>query len=55
MNTTTSVHRNVVSLGLPRPVPAPITYVQALPAAMTNNANLPTPVPALSAVEQLPR
>jgi hypothetical protein len=39
-----------VSLSLPRPIPALITYVQAVVAAMTNNANFPTPVPALALI-----
>lgn len=50
MSTTKSVHRNVVALSLPRPIPALITYVQAVLAAMTNNAHFPTPVPPLSAL-----
>jgi len=48
LNATKSVHRNVVSLSLPRRVPALITYVQAVLVALTNNANFPTSVPALS-------
>jgi hypothetical protein len=48
LNATKSVHRNVVSLSLPRRVPALITYVQAVLAALTTNANFTTPVPALS-------
>lgn len=50
MNPTKSVHRNLVTLSLPRTIPALITYTQAMLAAMTNNANFPTPLPALSAV-----
>jgi len=50
LNPIKSVHRNLVSLSLPRSVPALITYTQAVLAALTNNANFTTPVPALSAV-----
>jgi hypothetical protein len=50
VNPTKSVHRNVVSLALPRVIPALITYVQAVLAAVTNNAYFPTPVPALSVI-----
>ena len=50
MNQVQSVKRSLVTLSLPRRVPAIITYTQAVLAAMTNNANFPTPVPALSAI-----
>jgi hypothetical protein len=50
LSSTKSVHRNLVSLSLPRSVPALVAYVQTVLAAMTNNADFPTPVPALSAV-----
>jgi hypothetical protein len=48
MNPTKSVHRSLVTLKLPRRVPALITYAQSVLAAMTNNAHFPTPVPALA-------
>jgi hypothetical protein len=50
VTTSKSVNRSLVTLNLPRRVPALITYVQAVLAALTNNANFPTPVPALSAL-----
>ncbi len=50
MQQVKSVQRSLVTLSLPRRVPAIITYVQAVLAAMTNNPNFPTPLPALSAV-----
>jgi hypothetical protein len=50
VNTLKSVNRSLVTLSLPRSIPALITYTQAVLVAMTNNANFPTPLPALSAV-----
>ena len=50
METVESVHRILVTLNLPRRVPALITYTQAVLAAITNKANFPTPSPALSAI-----
>lgn len=50
MQQVKSVQRSLVTLSLPRRVPAIITYTQAVLAAMTNNPNFPTPLPALSAV-----
>jgi hypothetical protein len=45
-----STHRSLVSLHLPRPVPALIPYAQAVIVAMTNNPHFPTPLPALADV-----
>lgn len=50
MNQIQSVKRSLVSLSLPRRVPALITYAEAVLAAMTNTPNLPTPLPARSAI-----
>jgi hypothetical protein len=50
LNPTKSVHRSLVTLKLPRRVPALITYAQTVLEAMTNNAHFPTPVPALTAI-----
>jgi len=43
-----STHRSFVSLRLPRPVPALVTYAQGVVAAMTSNAHFPTPLPPLT-------
>jgi hypothetical protein len=45
-----SVQRSLVTLNLPRRVPALIPYVQSVVTVMTSNAHYPTPVPALSDV-----
>jgi hypothetical protein len=45
-----SIHRSLVALKLPGPVPALITYVTGIVKAMTGNPNFPTPPPALTAV-----
>jgi hypothetical protein len=50
VNPSKSVHRNLVTLDLPRSVPAIISYAQSVLAAMTNNPNFPTPIPALTEV-----
>jgi len=50
MTQSKSIHRVLVSLNLPRPVPALIPYAQAVVVAMTNNAHFPTPLPALTDV-----
>jgi hypothetical protein len=50
MSTTKSVHRSLVSLALPKKVPALITYAQSVVTAMTGNTSLPTPAPTLAAL-----
>lgn len=50
MNQNKSVHRILVILNLPRPVPALVTYAQSVITAMTNNPHFPTPSPALAEV-----
>jgi hypothetical protein len=50
MNPIKSVQRSLVTLNLPRRIPALITYVQAVLVAMTNNPNFTTPLPALSVI-----
>ena len=50
MNPIKSAQKNYVSLKLPRPVAAFITYVQGILAAMTNNPHFPTPTPTLAVV-----
>jgi hypothetical protein len=50
LNPSKSVHRNLVTLNLPRRIPALISYAQSVLTAMTNNPNFPTPTPALTEV-----
>jgi hypothetical protein len=45
-------HRSLVSLKLPTPVPALITYARQIVKAMTGNPAFPAPVPALATVTQ---
>jgi hypothetical protein len=45
---TKTNHRTIVSLKLPSPVPALITYVQGIVTAMTGNPSFPTPTPPLA-------
>jgi hypothetical protein len=48
MTTTNVTHRPVVSLKLPRPNSAFITYAQAIVKGMTGNAYFPAPSPTLA-------
>jgi hypothetical protein len=50
LNQNKSTHRSFVSLHLPQPVSALITYAQSVVAAMTNNPRFPTPIPPLADV-----
>jgi hypothetical protein len=50
MSATKSVHRSLVSLDLPKKVPALISYANSVVTAMTGNTSLPTPAPTLAAV-----
>jgi len=50
MSTTKSVHRSLVSLDLPKKVPALISYATSLVTAMTGNTSFPTPAPALASI-----
>ena len=50
MSATKSVHRSLVSLDLPKKVPALISYATSVVTAMTGNTSLPTPAPTLAAV-----
>lgn len=45
-----SIHRSVVTLNLPRAVPALISYAENIVKRMTVNPSFASPVPALSAV-----
>jgi hypothetical protein len=50
MSTTKSVHRSIVSLDLPKKVPALISYATSVVTAMTGNPSFPTPAPTLAEV-----
>jgi hypothetical protein len=50
MSTTKSVHRSLVSLDLPKKVPALISYATSVVTAMTGNTSLLTPAPTLPAL-----
>jgi hypothetical protein len=50
MTTPKGINRAVVTLKLPRPVPALIKYGRAIVTAMTNNPNFTNPEPALASV-----
>jgi hypothetical protein len=50
MSATKSVHRSLVSLDLPKKVPALISYATSVVTAITGNTSLPTPAPTLAAV-----
>jgi hypothetical protein len=50
VTTTKGTRRSLVSLKLPKAVPALITYAQGIVTSMTNNAHFTTPVPPLSAL-----
>jgi hypothetical protein len=52
MTTTIATHIPIVSLKLPEPVPALITYAGGIVKAMTGNASFPTPTPTLASVTQ---
>jgi hypothetical protein len=47
---TVKVSRSLVSLKLPKPAPALITYAQGIVKGMTGNAYFTTPIPALTAI-----
>ena len=47
---TTPIHRSLVALKLPRPVPALIAVAKAIVQAMTNNPSFPAPTPSLGDV-----
>ena len=49
MSTTKSVHRSLVSLDLPKKVPALISFAISVVTAMTGNASFPTPAVAFAA------
>ncbi len=48
--TTKSIRRPTITLGLPRSVPALISYAQGIVTRMTGNPSFPAPVPTLAAV-----
>jgi hypothetical protein len=50
LSTTKTTNRPTVSLALPRPVPALITYATRIVTQMSGNAAFPSPVPALTEV-----
>jgi hypothetical protein len=50
MTTPKGINRALVTLKLPKPVPALIKYGRAIVTAMTGNANFTNPEPALAAV-----
>ncbi len=50
MTTPKGINRAIVTLKLPRPVPALIKYGRAMVTAMTNNPNFTNPDPALASV-----
>jgi hypothetical protein len=50
VNQNKSTKRSLVSLHLPEPVPALVTYSQSVVTAMTNNPNFTTPLPSLADV-----
>ncbi len=52
MATLKAPHRSIVSLALPKTVPALISYAEQVVKAMTNNASFPTPSPTLAAISQ---
>jgi hypothetical protein len=49
-NNNTSVHRVLVALAMPKPVPAFIVYVRNVVERITGNAFFPTPVPTPIAI-----
>jgi cell pole-organizing protein PopZ len=50
MSTTKSVQRSLVSLDLPKKVPALISFATSVVTAMTGNPSFPTPAPTLAEV-----
>jgi hypothetical protein len=50
MTTTKIAHRSLVSLSLPKAVPALVTYATGIVNAMTGNTWFPSPLPTLAAV-----
>jgi hypothetical protein len=48
--TIKTTHRSLVSLSLPKSVPALIVYAQGIVKRMTGNPSFPNPVPALAAI-----
>jgi hypothetical protein len=49
-STTSSTHRAVAVLNLPKRMPAHITYAQGIVTAMTNNPSFPSSTPTLAAI-----
>jgi hypothetical protein len=49
-NNKTSVHRVLVALAMPRPVPAFVVYARNVVERITGNAYFPTPVPTPAAI-----
>ncbi len=52
MATTRSTPRSLVSLALPKPTPALLTYAAQIVKASTNNPSLPNPSPTIAALTQ---
>ncbi len=52
MPTIKAPHRSIVSLALPKTVPALISYAEQVVKAMTNNPSFPTPAPTLAVISQ---
>ena len=52
MSNPKSPHRSIVSLALPKTVPALITYAEQVVKAMTNNPSFTTPSPALAVISR---
>jgi hypothetical protein len=50
MSTTQSTHRSLVSLDLPKKVPALISYATSVVTAMTGNPAFPAPAPTLASI-----
>jgi hypothetical protein len=52
MSPLKTTHRVLVSLSLPKTVPALVTYAERIVQSMTNNPSFPNPTPPLAAVTQ---
>ena len=52
MATSKKSTRSIVSLSLPKVVPALITYAEQIVKSMTNNPSFPTPSPTLASISQ---
>ncbi len=50
MPTSKKSTRSIVSLSLPKVVPALITYAEQIAQSMTGNPSFPTPTPTLAAI-----